>query len=165
MESTPRLSLPMLVPGQAQKELFHNEALQVLDVLVACAIEEPARNDPPQTPIAGQTFLVGDAPTGEWAQYSGHIAAYAPGGWRYLAPVVGSTVLEKSTGKLVSYGTSGWETGVLRASRLLIEGRQVVGEQAGPIPDPSGGLTVDAEARSVIAEMLSALRQHGLIST
>ena len=38
MEFTPRLSLPTLIPGQAQKELFHNEALQVLDFLVAGAV-------------------------------------------------------------------------------------------------------------------------------
>ncbi len=39
MSATPRLSLPFIVPGQAQKELFHNEALQLLDVLVAGAVE------------------------------------------------------------------------------------------------------------------------------
>lgn len=31
---TARLKLPFLVPGQAQKELFHNEALQIIDMLV-----------------------------------------------------------------------------------------------------------------------------------
>lgn len=164
MESTPRLSLPTLVPGQAQKELFHNEALQVLDVIVACAIEEPARNDPPQFPTAGQAYLVGDVPTGEWLQYPSHIAGYSAGGWRFVAPVAGLILLEKTTGQLVRYGSSGWETGIVRASSVLVDGKQVVGQQLGAIADPSGGLTVDAEARSALAEMLSALRQHGLIS-
>ena len=47
MAGTPRLSLPFLSVGQAQKEFTHNEALQTLDVLVAGAIEEPPRATPP----------------------------------------------------------------------------------------------------------------------
>ena len=35
MNGTPRLSLPFLSPGQAQKEFTHNEALQILDAVVA----------------------------------------------------------------------------------------------------------------------------------
>jgi hypothetical protein len=40
MESTDRFSLPLLVAGQAQKELFHNEALLALDTIVAGAVEK-----------------------------------------------------------------------------------------------------------------------------
>ena len=50
MNSTDRLSLPLLIAGQAQKELFHNEALQTLDTLVAAAVEDAPANDPPQSP-------------------------------------------------------------------------------------------------------------------
>ena len=35
MSNTPRLRVPFLSPGQAQKEFFHNEALQTFDILVA----------------------------------------------------------------------------------------------------------------------------------
>ena len=31
---TPRFGLPLLAPGQAAKELTHNEALSLLDLLV-----------------------------------------------------------------------------------------------------------------------------------
>ncbi len=165
MEFTSRLSLPTLAPGQAQKELFHNEALQLLDFVVAGAIEEPARNDPPQSPAAGRTFLVGDSPTGEWSQYAGHLACYGSGGWRFVAPVSGLAVVDKSTGLVAAYTAAGWEAGVVRASRLLIDGQQVVGARAAAIADPAGGATIDTEARSAIAEMLSALREHGLISS
>lgn len=165
MDLTPRLSLPTLIPGQAQKELFHNEALQLLDCLVAGAIEEPARNDPPAAPAPGQAYLVGSSPTSEWAQYPHHIAAFSAGGWRFVVPVEGMAVIDKSSGLPVSYGPSGWEVGALRASRILIGGQQVVGPQEAAIAEPAGGTTVDLEARSTITAMLSALRQHGLIST
>ncbi len=164
MELTPRLSLPTLIPGQAQKEFFHNEALQLLDCAVAGAIEEPARSDPPQAPVPGQTYLVSGSPTGEWSGYPDHIAAFGAGGWRFVAPVVGLTFVEKTSGTLAVYGTAGWEIGVVRASRVNVDGQQVVGARAPAIADPAGGTTVDLEARSAIAGLLSALRQHGLIS-
>ncbi len=41
MNASQRLALPFILPGQAQKELFHNEALQTLDLVVAAAVEEP----------------------------------------------------------------------------------------------------------------------------
>lgn len=164
MELTPRLSLPTLIPGQAQKELFHNEALQLLDCLVCGTVEGPASNDPPESPAQGQAYLVGSSPTGEWAPYPDHIAAFGEGGWRFIAPVLGLTLLDRSTGTLAAYQSNGWEEGIVRAFRLLIDGQQVVGPQADAIADPSGGVTVDAQARSVITEMLEALRHHGLIS-
>jgi len=41
MESSQRLSLPFISPGQAQKELYVNESLQILDFVTAASVEEP----------------------------------------------------------------------------------------------------------------------------
>lgn len=142
---------------------WHNEALQLLDCIVAGSIEEPARNDPPLSPTLGQTFLVGSAPTDDWSQFPEHLAAFGAGGWRFVPPFVGLAVIDKSTGTATAYGPAGWEAGVVRASRIVVDGRQVVAAQAAAIADPTGGATADAEARSTITEILSAMRQHGLI--
>jgi hypothetical protein len=48
---------------------------------------------------------------------------------------------------------------------LQINGTQVVGPRGSAIANPSGGATVDAEARIVLSNILSALRTHGLIAT
>jgi hypothetical protein len=152
------------IAGQAQKELFHNEALQLLDFIVAGAIEEAARNDPPIAPMPGQSYLIGAAPVGEWSEFPDHVAAFGAGGWRFIAPVVGLRLVDKSTDTVATYGSAGWEVGTVRASRIVIDGQQVVGAQGGPIATPTGGTTTDVEARSAIGAMLSALRQHGLIS-
>jgi hypothetical protein len=165
MEVTPRLALPTLIPGQAQKEFFHNEALQLLDCVVAAAIEEAARNDPPPSPMPGQAYLVGTAPEGDWSGFPDHLATFGTGGWRFVAPVAGLRLVDKSTGIVVAYGSTGWEAGVVRASQILVDGQQVVGARSGAILDPSGGTTADPEARLAIIAILSALRQHGLIST
>ena len=164
METTERLGLPLLAPGQAQKELTHNEALQLLEILVAAAIEEPARNSPPTAPAPGSCYLVGSAPTGAWAQYANHLAAFTSAGWRFVAPAAGMAAMVKSNGLVASYSGSAWETGTIRAGRVLVDGLQVVGARASAVADPAGGSVVDAEARSALAQILSALRLHGLIA-
>lgn len=164
MDVTERLSLPLLSPGQAQKELFHNEALQLLDSLVAPAVEEGPTNDPPASPVIGLCYLIGEAPTGEWIDYKNYLAAYTSAGWRFLPPASGMAIFVKSSSTVATFGSAGWEMGVLRGSQLLIDGDQVVGSRGPAIADPSGGSSVDAEARAAIAAILATLRQHGLIS-
>lgn len=163
MESTQRLRLPLLSPGQAQKELYHNEALQLIDVVLAGAVEEAARTAPPATPAAGQCFLVGPLPTGEWAGYANHLAAFTSGGWRFVAPVEGMAVHVKAEQAMASFTAGQWEIGVLRGNALNVGGEQVVGARSGPIAEPAGGSQVDSEARLAIGAILAAMRAHGLI--
>ncbi len=54
MAATPRLALPFLTAGQAQKEFYHNEALQTLDMVAAAAVEDGLRQ-PSQ--FGGSWFL------------------------------------------------------------------------------------------------------------
>jgi YHS domain-containing protein len=165
MTATQRLSLPHILPGQAQKELFHNEALQILDVLVAGAVEEPPRDSPPASPTAGSCYIVGSAPTGDWAGKANQVAAYTAGGWRYLVPVEGMELHVRSSSVTAAYRGGAWEMGVVRGSNLTIGGQQVVGPRATAILDPVGGTKVDAEARAAISAVLAALRQHGLVQS
>lgn len=163
MESTHRLGLPLLNPGQAQKELFHNEALQLIDVVLAGAVEEGPRAAPPAEPAIGQCFIVGQQPTGDWAGYADHVAAFTAGGWRYLAPVEGMTFQVRDERSTATYSGGNWETGVLRASALHIGGQQVIGPRLGAIAAPAGGALIDSEARIAVNAILAAMRAHGLI--
>ena len=164
MDSSPRLSLPFLSPGQAQKELYVNESLQTLDSLTAAEVEEPPRNDPPDAPTVGTCFLIGTSPTGDWTGHPAALATYSAGGWRFAAPIEGMKAWVKSDLVSAVYAQEAWQVGALFGSRVLIGGTQVVGQQVSPIADPSGGATTDAEARAAISAILAALRQHGLIS-
>lgn len=164
MDITERLGLPLLAPGQAQKELVHNEALQLLEILVAAAVEEPARNDPPAGPAPGTCYLVGNSPIGAWAQHPEHLAAFTSAGWRFLPPAAGMSAFEKVSGQLATYGNQGWETGIVRGQRIEVGGVQVLGSRAEAIADPAGGSTVDPEARAAVAAILLALRHHGMIA-
>jgi len=41
----------------------------------------------------------------------------------------------------------------------------VVGSRVSAISSPEGGVTVDAEVRTAVSQILGALRMHGLIDT
>ena len=152
MTTTARLGLPMIVPGQAQKEVYHNEALQVLDTLVAAAVEGPPQAMPPAQPAVGACFLIGDAPSGAWAGHARAIAAWTVAGWRFTAPRAGMVVQLPGSGGVAVFRNGAWEIGTSVAVR------------GGSIAAPSGGVTIDAGARSAIDAILAALRQHGLIA-
>jgi hypothetical protein len=139
-------------------------ALQRLDIAVAACVEGPPADDPPSAPQPGAAYLVGDAPTGTWTGHAGNLAGFGIAGWRFIAPTIGMSVFDKSSQSVAIYSDAGWEVGKIRAASLIIEDVQVVGPRAGSVADPSGGSTLDAEARVAITGILAALRQHGLIS-
>jgi len=112
----------------------------------------------------GLSYIVGAAPTGAWTGKAGQVATMSAGGWRYLAPADGLSALVRSNRLRAEYFAGTWEIGVARAARVEIGGEQVLASQASPIASPSGGATVDAEARAVIDQLLAMLRGHGLIA-
>lgn len=82
----------------------------------------------------------------------------------FARSVEGMTALVKSTATMAIFVAGSWQLGELRGAMLVIAGEQVVGARSAAIASPSGGATVDAEARSAISSVLQALRQHGLIA-
>ncbi|MCW1404330.1 DUF2793 domain-containing protein [Novosphingobium sp. MW5] len=88
-ETSTNLSLPYLQAAQAQKHLTHNAALEKLDLIVQLSVQSYSQNTPPLTPQEGQVWAVGPAPVNDWAGQAGALAAYANGGWLFLAPQTG----------------------------------------------------------------------------
>ena len=107
-EATSRFLLPFILPGQAQKELFHNEALVGIDTLLHAAIEDGPINTPPATPEPGQSWLVGAAPTGFWAGQADKIVTWTEGGWRFFAATEGVSLWNKATGFPVRWTGEEW---------------------------------------------------------
>ncbi len=97
----------MRIAGQAQKELFHNEALQILDCVAGASVEEPPRNDPPVSAAEGATFIIGPVPTGAWSGKAGQLANMSAGGWRYVVPADGMSALVKTSGLRAEFRSGG----------------------------------------------------------
>ncbi|HEY7006055.1 MAG TPA: DUF2793 domain-containing protein, partial [Sphingomicrobium sp.] len=149
--------------GQAQKEFTHNESLQTLDALVGGGVEEPPRATPPASPVVGASYIVAEGASDTWAGKAQSVATWTSGGWRFIAPVEGVSLYERSSGTIAAFRNGAWEFGIVRGASLLIGGLQVVGPRAAAIGSPTGGSVVDAEGRAAIEAILGTLRQHGLI--
>jgi hypothetical protein len=83
------LQLPYIQPAQAQKHVTHNEAIELLDVIVQLTVQGFAADTPPATPSEGETWALGATPTGVWAGQAQQIASWRAGGWIFIAPVAG----------------------------------------------------------------------------
>ncbi len=142
--TSPRFGLPLLFVGQSQKEAFVNEALSFADALLHCAIEGVA-SAPPTSPVDGTNWLIGASATGAWAGQDGKIACRQAGNWLFVTASDGMRVLDRSTGQERFY-RGGWELPAVPNA-------------------PSGGSTVDAEARTAISGLINALRQAGIFPT
>lgn len=164
MDDTPRFALPFIAPGQAQKELFHNEALQRIDFLLCPVVEEPPLPAPPASPAVGSAYVVAAGASGAWAGHDGEIAGFGEGGWRFFAAVDGASVIDRVSGEILLRRGGSWEAGIVRGQEVRLGGQKVVGAQQAAITAPTGGATVDAVGRAAIANILIALRSHGLIA-
>lgn len=141
-DATPRLGLPFLFAGQAQKELFVNEALARLDLLVQASVIAEA-TQPPADPQPGQCWLVAQGASGAWNGQGGKLAGWIGGAWQFSQPVPGMAVWDSATGqRLVFAGT--WR----RPTAPAI---------------PAAGTTIDSEARAALAALVSALRLAGIL--
>lgn len=163
MTATARFALPLIAPGQAQKEAFHNEALAALDAALHPCIEAEPMATPPADPEPGQSWIVAAGATGIWAEKDDSLATWTSGGWRFAPPVAGMTLWHQAAGHWIYWSGEAWSDGDWPVAALTIGGEQVVGPRQPDVPTPSGGTTIDAEARAAIASVIAALKSHGLI--
>jgi len=165
MVATSRLGLPLIVAGQAQKEVAHNEALALLDGCVAPCVEQRALASPPVSPVPGSCYLIASGASGTWSGRTDQLAISTDGGWRFVAPRTGMRAWIASEDIEAVFRGGAWDYGSARGEKFVIGGNQVVGPRASAIANPSGGTTVDTECRAVVSVLLTALRTHGLIAS
>lgn len=139
---TPRLDFPLLFAGQSQKEGYVNEITARLDALLHCAIEAE-QAAPPSSPVDGQCWLVAASASGIWSGKSGQIAMRQAGNWLYAQPRDGMRLFNRATDQDMLFNGS-WQAAARPAA-------------------PSGGTTIDAEARTAIAAILASLTTAGII--
>jgi hypothetical protein len=164
MSTSDRLKLPLLNVAQAQKEMTHNEALALLDIAVQPVVQSIAPASVPATPVAGQCWIVGPTPAGDWLGQGGALAAWTAGGWRFVAPFEGMTVWSIADALVARRAGAAWVVGQMTANKIIVGGQQVVGSRAGAIAAVSGGTVIDVQARAAVAAIVAALTTHGLIA-
>lgn len=163
-DMTDRLSLALIAPGQAQKEMTHNEALARLDMMVQAVVQSVAPASVPASPMLGQCWIVGVGASGVWVGRDGAIAAWTAGGWRFVPPFEGMTAWSIADAmQVIRRGTS-WIIGEVNAQQVRINNVPVLTVRQPAIATPVGGTMIDGESRSAITAILGVLRTHGLIA-
>jgi len=162
-ETSARFALPFILPGQAQKEAFHNEALTLVDAALHLSVAGAPTDEVPVDPAPGASWIVAPGAAGAWADRTGEVATWTAGGWRFTAPVPGMTAWNIDAGYRLHWTGTAWSDGEWPVSALTIGGQRVVGPRLETVPSPSGGTIIDAEARASLELVIVALRTHGLI--
>ncbi|EFG2885631.1 DUF2793 domain-containing protein [Escherichia coli] len=105
---TPNLSLPYIAASQAQKHVTHNEALDLLDVLVQLTAESASQTAPPTGAAVGTRYIVPAGATGDWAGQAGKIAQQDAGGWRFAPPTNGLRAWVRDSASLLIFDSGVW---------------------------------------------------------
>ncbi|MDP2259527.1 MAG: DUF2793 domain-containing protein, partial [Caulobacter sp.] len=109
-DATPRLGLPYLAAGQAQKHVTLNEALARLDGLVQTTVESRAVAAQPADPADGALYILPADATGEaWAgRPAGTLMRFEAGAWAALTATEGCLAWIADEALLVARVDDGW---------------------------------------------------------
>ena len=66
-----------------------------------------SQNAPPGSPVVGDSYIVGVAPTGAWAGHASDVALWTLRGWVFAQPSIGMTVYRQDTAGNVQYNAAG----------------------------------------------------------
>ena len=138
---TPNLSMPFILPAQAQKHVTHNEAIELLDLLVQLTLEDSGATLPPAAPAEGESWGVGPGATGDWAGQDGQIATWRGGGWLFVAPRDGWTAWVRDIAELQVRDGGVWVT---KGAEPVTQNLAMVGVNA--TADATNRLSVSSDA-------------------
>ncbi|MFN7050773.1 MAG: DUF2793 domain-containing protein, partial [Gemmobacter sp.] len=128
------LSLPYILPAQAQKHVTHNEALRVLDLLVQLAVTSRQVTEPPGGLPDGARYIVPPGATGVFAGHVGKIALWEYSYWSFVPAL------------------PGWQAEVLDESiRVVFDGTDWIGPEAQMQRVLGLGVSTDADETNRLA--------------
>lgn len=142
MTETPNLGLPVIVAQQAMKHVTHYEALARLDALVQAAVVQMNSVTPPPAPQAGDRYLIGVAPTGDFSGQAGKLATFDGGSWRYLAPKAGWLIFNRADNAFYGFDGMIWK----RLLDGITQVQNLTGLGVGTTPDSFNRMAVKTNA-------------------
>lgn len=164
MTTTPDLGLPLISALQSQPDVTHNEMVLLLQASLVGAID--LTNTPPGSPVDGDLYICGTAPTGAWTGKANKLAFRYGGAWRFLPgnDASGTNIAMGARQEgLRTYNRTLDVVQIWTGSAWIARYALAAGTQPA-IADATGGATVDAEARTAINAVLAALRTVGIVT-
>jgi Protein of unknown function (DUF2793) len=145
-DDTTILSLPLILPAQAQKHVTHNEALVALDLIVQLAVLNRTLTSAPALPSVGDRHIVSAGATGPWAGQAGRIALFSETGWQFTQALPGWRAHVLAEGQTAVFDGVAWKT--LSESPLTV-------------PQLGVAATADAVNRLAVAAPATLLNHAG----
>ena len=138
-DDTTILSLPLILPAQAQKHVTHNEALLKLDLMVQLAVINRTLTTPPALPVIGDRHIVAAGATGPWVGQAGRIALFTQAGWQFTQALPGWQAYVMAESQMAFFNGLGWNA--------LSDGPFTVGRLGvSATPDATNRLAVSSPA-------------------
>ena len=116
MLETPRHSLPLLAPSQAQKHVTVNEALARLDAVTQLVMASRSVATPPEVVTEGMVFAVPEGAMNAWTGQAGRIAIAVNGGWVFARPTTGWRAFIEDEWVVALHDGEGWVAPALAIS-------------------------------------------------
>jgi hypothetical protein len=110
MSTSSRLTLPYILPQQAQKHVTVNEAVRRLDALVQLSVVSRTVTVQPGSPADGDCYILPAGKTGAaWGAMTNlAVAYYVDGAWTQLTPREGWTAYVQDTDVFAAWNGSSW---------------------------------------------------------
>jgi hypothetical protein len=134
MSHTHKLKLPFMHSSQAQKEITHNEALNLLDVLVQTVVQNIEQNEPPKAAELGELYIIGSTPKGEFSGHEHEIAQKQEQGWRFIPPFKWMSAILDADGSSYTFNGKIWQPASLMQP-LVQPTKQLVSAPAAQVPN------------------------------
>ncbi len=121
-DTTPRLALPFLLPGQAQKHVTVNESLARLDTLTQASARSASLVSEPATPGDSDCYILPAGRTGAaWGGMpAGALAFFHDGAWDHAAPQDGWRVWVEDAGQFIVRSGGHWYSAEGASANRLI---------------------------------------------
>ena len=110
MDQTSRLTLPYLLPNQAQKHVTLNETLDQLDNLIGAYARSRQTSVEPGTPEAGDIYILPVGASGaQWTSFTGgDLVIFRDGSWQSLPKPAGLLVWIEDETQLIVREPDAW---------------------------------------------------------
>ena len=148
--TSPRLGLPYLAAGQAQKHVTLNKLITRLDGLVQTAVESRSVTQQPDAPADGAIWLLPAKASGpDWTGKGGLLARYDAGAWSFSPPITGQSLLVRDEQGLLIKNDTDWLGFIPIGGGLfrnrLINGRFEIWQRGSSILCPANQTTYAAD--------------------
>lgn len=108
MDFSAKLSLPYILPNQAQKHVTMNESLRRLDALVQISVISRTVATPPDAPADGDRYIPAAESSGDWEGADGQMAAFQDGAWEIYTPQPGWLAWVEAEAAIYVYDGEAW---------------------------------------------------------